>query len=618
MSWPARCTAMLLLALCGCATTGSIWSLVVPEQRQLDIRDPAQIPHASILDVPPPETVSQRVPLVVAAKELSLDEAIRIALANSEVVRVLAGVTAVASGQTIYDPAISNTLIDEARSVFDPVFFVNNNWNRLEQPRSFFNPASPLGVSIGGIRTDSYDLGIGLSKRTVLGGTARLEVADTISRFQPGVFPLNPEERSSLTMSYTQPLLRGAGVATNVAPIVIARINTERSYFQFKDSVQELVRGVVEAYWAVQFAKTDVSARRQQVEQGEFGYKLAEARRRLGIKNAADEAQARVALSNFKASLIGAEAGLLQREAGLRNILRLAPTDPERLVLTTPPSPVRIEPKWDEILRLAEERRPDLIELRLIIEADEQTLILANNSARPQVDAAMLYRWNGLEGRTPSRVELSSAPGQFTDWTLGVNFSVPLGLRKDRAGLRRAELILLRDRANLEQGLHNVIHTLAGNVRNLAQFYEQYQAFKETRMAARDNLDQQFAGFKAGSVPYLNVLQAITSWGDAVSAEAQALNQYNSELANLERETGTILETHGITFMEEQFRAIGPLGRHGHPRSYPASVVPGPNADRYPAGADPIEDSFKLPSLGGPEMPPPPELFAPAFPVPMP
>ena len=81
---------------------------------------------------------------------------------------------------------------------------------------------------------------------------------------------------------------------------------------------------------------------------------------------------------------------------------------------------------------------------------------------------------------------------------MGVNFSVPLGLRKDRASLRKAELIVRRDRANLEQGLHSAAHTLAESVRNLAQFWEQYLAFKETNTAARINLEVQLAQFKAG------------------------------------------------------------------------------------------------------------------------
>jgi outer membrane protein TolC len=598
------------LTACGCVPRAGVWSLVVPEQRRLDVRDPSELPTFPVPPLPPPPTVSRPAP-EVAPKELSLDEAIRIALANSQVIRVLAGVTAVSSGQTIYDPAIANTQIDEARAAFDPVVTVDNFFNRSDQPQALFDPADPAGVRLGGTRVDNYDLGLGVQKRTVTGGTLRLDVNSNTANFPPGTGLLDPQTRSSATLSFRQPLLQGAGVEVNVAPIVIARINTERSYFQFKDAMQELVRGVIEGYWAVVFARTDVWARRQQVEQGEAAYNRAEARQRAGFASAAEVAQARVALSNFRANLISAEASLLQREAALRNVLGLPPTEPERITPTTAPTPVRVEPKWDEILRLAEQRRPDVIELKLILEADQQQLLIARNQALPRVDATVLYRWNGLEGETPTATRVSSDPGQFTDWSLGVNFSVPLGLRQSRAGLRRSELLIARDRANLEQGIHATVHTLAGNLRNLAQFYEQYKAFRETRAAARVNLEQQLAEFRAGRAIFLNVLQAITDWGNAVSAEAQALAQYNVELANLERETGTILETHGVRFIEERYRSIGPLGRCAEPVCYPKSVYPTPNENRYPTTTEPAEAALErerpVVPRSPPETLPPPE-----------
>ena len=136
--------------------------------------------------------------------------------------------------------------------------------------------------------------------------------------------------------------------------------------------------------------------------------------------------------------------------------------------------------------------------------------------------------------RRPAQ-RLETGPGQFTDWSLGVNFSVPLGLRQGRAAMRQAELILVRDRANLDQGVHAALNEVADSVRNLSQFYEQYKAFRETRTAARINLEQQLAEFRVGRAIFLNVLQAITDWGNAVSSEAQALAQYNTELARLER-----------------------------------------------------------------------------------
>ena len=77
-------------------------------------------------------------------------------------------------------------------------------------------------------------------------------------------------------------------------------------------------------------------------------------------------------------------------------------------------------------------------------------------------------------------------------------------------------------------------------------------------------------------------MQAITEWGNAVRAEAQALLEYNTELANLSRQAGTILEAHNIRFAEERYASIGPLGRIARPRFYPRDTRPTRNADIYP------------------------------------
>jgi outer membrane protein TolC len=278
------------------------------------------------------------------------------------------------------------------------------------------------------------------------------------------------------------------------------------------------------------------------------------------------------------------------------------------LVPLSPPSAVRLKINWEEIVKLAGEDRPDLIELKLILEADQQMLLQAQNQARPQLNAVAMYRWNGLEGTMPNASEISAFGGQFSEWTLGVNFALPIGLRQARAALRQQELILFRDQANLDQGLHNATHLLALRNRNLAQFYDQYQAFQDARVAARTNLERQLENYRRGRSILLNVLQAITDWGNAVSSESQSLTQYNTELANLEQDTGTILEAHGIRFYEERYGTLGPLGRLGRLRDYPQAMPPGPNEPKYPKSKLPGENFFNLedPLKPKPELAPPP------------
>jgi hypothetical protein len=276
--------------------------------------------------------------------------------------------------------------------------------------------------------------------------------------------------------------------------------------------------------------------------------------------------------------------------------LRLPVTERVALEPITPPTSDQILFDWNQVTQVAQVRRPDLIELKLILEADQQNLILARNQRQPNLDLVGLYRWNGLEGMTPEGTRLSTNGGESTDWTVGVNFSVPLFLRAERASVRSAELLITRDRAALEQGVLTARQILANNFRNIDQFYAQYEAFTVSREAAKVNLERQFAYYETGAdVFFLNVLQAISDWGNSVSLQAQSLMQYNIELANLERETGTILETHGVFMYEDRFCSLGPIWINPHNgRPYPRDIRPGPNAERYPAGDEPSEQFFDL------------------------
>jgi outer membrane protein TolC len=570
-----------------------VFPFVFREQRTVQVRDPSQLPRASILPTPPPQTLAS--PDELPARELTLDEAIRTALLQAQVVRILAGVTAVSTGQTIYDPAIVNNSIDQQQGRFDPRLEVANRFQRTENPFARVVPL-PDPIGIDARRQDDYALDVGVAKTTTLGGTLRFDTSTDANRQRAGYFDppgsfflLNPATRSLAQFSYTQPLLQGGGLQANLAPIILARIETEQSFFRMKDSVQDLVRSTVEGYWALVFARANLRARRWQYEQTRWDYERLQARQRAGLADAADVELAHVASASAMADLIAARADVLDREAALRNLLGLPPYDSHQILPTTPPTLEELSFNWFELLELAERQRPDLIELKLILEADEQQLYLARNQAHPRLDALALYRWNGLEGETPLGTSAASRAGQYTDWTLSVNFSVPLGLRSERASLRRRELLISRDRANLDQGLHAASHQIALSLRNLAFYHQQYRAFRETREAATINLQAQQKAFEAGLVNYLNVLQAITSLANSGTSEARTLLQYNSALATLERQTGTILEVHGIRFAEERFGSIGPL-RHNRP--YPERLPPTLNDDRYPAGTRAAEEVF--------------------------
>ncbi|MBN2294050.1 MAG: hypothetical protein JXM70_16610, partial [Pirellulales bacterium] len=103
----AACGIMVFVVSCAVlpdiAAAAEPCRVIMPEQRNIRVRCPEHLPPLRPPNTPVPATVSELQPEAVSEK-MSLDDAIRIALLNSEVIRVLGG----SSGQTVYDPAIAN------------------------------------------------------------------------------------------------------------------------------------------------------------------------------------------------------------------------------------------------------------------------------------------------------------------------------------------------------------------------------------------------------------------------------------------------------------------------------------------------------------------------------
>ncbi len=203
----------LLLAICAtCTNRGVVAQFnilgVLPEQREIVRQDPADLPRVRIpADATPPPTVSRR-PEPAPQASLELDVAIRQALDNTDVVRVLAGVGAASSGQTIFDPAIATARIDQQQAIFDPSINVRNDFLRDE----------PVAL---GNRLDTYNLQLGASKPLITGGRFDVGMDVNRNRQRPTNRLLNPQTQSSASLSVTQPLLKGAGVDVNLVPIVL-------------------------------------------------------------------------------------------------------------------------------------------------------------------------------------------------------------------------------------------------------------------------------------------------------------------------------------------------------------------------------------------------------------
>lgn len=459
--------------------------------------------------------------------DMTLEEAIQLAMANSKVLRDLGGlvVTSPQNVRTIHDPAIVDTDprfgVEGALSAFDAqwstsVFFENNDRALNNQ---FF------GGGTRELAQDLMDYTSELSKRTATGG-------DFIARHNaiydfnnaPGNDDPNKPWTTNLELEFRQPILQGAGVEFNriagpdSAPgvyngVLIARINTDVALADFEMGVRNLVYDVETAYWELYFAYRDLHAkiaardraldtwrRIKAIGLGVSGDKEAHAREQYyrleeEVQNAlSGRRQERTRVTTFRGT-----AGVYENERRLRLLIGVELAGDRLIRPSKDPSMPKVIFDWHDILAESLTRRSELRRQKWRIKRRELEVVAAKNFLRPRLDTIGRYRWRGLgenfldnQGFGKNRFDNAVddlLSGDFQEWQLGFELSFPVGYRRAHAGLRNAELLLAREHAILKEQEREVTHDLMNSVAEKDRAYKSAQLNYNRWKAAKKRLE---------------------------------------------------------------------------------------------------------------------------------
>lgn len=510
--------------------------------------------------VPPADLPELPLPAIVAKPEsnetwaLTLREAVNIALRNSDIIRTLEGDQVVSTGVTNFDPAVFDASRQAAMAAFDATLNLNYTGNRYHQPPStFFGPGIPANT-----RRDDGTLTASLVKPWASGGSASVAYnPSTGYLFLPngttGLF--NPKYSSNFELAARQPLLQGAGAAVNRAPIRIAQLRADQSVWDVKQATLSLVRSVEEAYWTLQASQAAMQAIDDVLPSIDDVVHIQEERLEAERTIRAEVAKARAQQATFRQLKINARSEALKQELHLRNLLGLPPDDGFTIVPSDSPSraPLRIDPI--ATMQVTANNRPELMRQRLGIRIREMELIVAENGMKPRFDLQALYRTNGLSDNLGESLSMA-LKNEYTDWSAGASFSVPLGRRASRAEFHAAELLLSREKLVLRQQLHAAAHRLGDLFRQLEAIRNEYDQARirvaeteEWLTGSRSRYEDPPPGGDGQDwllVALNDYLLALRSRADANTEIAQLLARYNTLLASLEEEQGILLASYDI------------------------------------------------------------------------
>ena len=269
-----------------------------------------------------------------------------------------------------------------------------------------------------------------------------------------------------------QPLLRGFGNQVNLAPIRIAQAKQEQSRWEVEGATIAQVRSVEEAYWQLHAAHVAWQAIQSVVPIAQEAVRIEELRYRAERSTYADLARTKVQVERLIQQSAAAQLRVAQQENQLRQLIGLDVAAGPPLLPVDVPRDDAVLINVPQAIGIAVERRPDLHQRRSEVRALDWRRLTAQNETLPQLDARYQYRTNGLASRLDDAVQ-QAATFDYSDWTIGLELSIPLGNRQARSKLLAREREVARERARLCEYERQVAYDIAVLVAELQSRWEQ-------------------------------------------------------------------------------------------------------------------------------------------------
>ena len=483
---------------------------------------------------------------------LSLEDAIRLALANSTDIR------------------LDHTQIDFAKdglhrtyAPFDPLFTSSFNDQRAQSPASTQLQGAPVLNTL--TQTTQLNYAQAFETGTNFQTSFNAEKLSTNSSFNF----INPSISTFLQFTVTQPLLRNRGLFPNRAPILIAQRNLKQAQSTFRGEVNDVVLLAIGQYWNVVLSRDNLAVQQKSLEEAEKSYEHDKKALSLGALPPLDIYRSESQVASRRVGVIQAEYGLKQAEDQFRHVVG-ADLDPSiraldvRLTENPEPGADLLSMDIATALSRALANRPEFEALRQQISSDELNVRLAHNQLEPDLELGGFYAGSGLGGNqfnsaVPPVLIARSGLGssldqafQFNAPTYGLTLSLNLPIKNHAAESNLADAVVSRRRAQYQerQTTQNITLETANAVHLLEVSKLSVEAAKVALDLAEKTLHAEERKYELGSETIFFVLEAQTELSSAEQNLVQAQVNYQLAVAAVDHATGDLLDHHHVQIVE--------------------------------------------------------------------
>lgn len=479
-------------------------------------------------------------------RRLGEDDVVRLALEHNLGIRIAR-----------IGPQIEDLTVAQARGGWAPTFSSSFQSSSNTQP-----PNSILSGGSLSVNTDQFSSTAGFRQALRWGGSyeatwdgSRLTTNNIFTNF-------SPQLRSSLALSYTQPLVRNFSIDNLRQQLEIGLKNREVSDIRLSGTIASTARAVRNAYWNLAFAIASLGVQQQSLELARESLRNTRARVEIGITPPIDIVEAEAEVAAREEAVILAEAQIETAQDTLRALV-FDPAAPDFWTVRVEPAelpafqPMAVD--TDAAVRRALDRRTDLRQARKSLEASDVTIRYLRNQTLPDVSATLTYNATGLGGtqftrdtsqgffgpvigqqqRSFARVLGDLLGADFPSWTAAISLSYPIGGTAQDATLARARLQHVQTQTEIRNQELQVATEVRQSARQVLTNQQRVQTTRVARELAERRLDAEQRKFAAGTSTSFLVFQAQRDLSLARNNELRAVLDYNLSIVDFE----TVQET---------------------------------------------------------------------------
>jgi outer membrane protein TolC len=382
----------------------------------------------------------------------------------------------------------------------------------------------------------------------------------------------DPFHAPSLSVTLTQPLLRGFGRDVNLRFIRIARLDQKISRLLFEQQLLETVYGVSRLYYDLVSLGENIGVKQESLAAAQKLFDDDKSQVDQGTLAPVELTRAQALVSSSRLDLIQAQGEYRQQEVILReqllrrlgdpaiNFASIIPTD--RIVVPDDPPALDIPALTQNALA----NRPDLAQAGLQIKADEISAKAARNNVKPQLNIyanvqrrgslIVPYETLGSPGTgavVPPPGLTQGATALSTIYQGGVQLNMPLRNRIAQADAARDAIQLRQAQGRstrLENDIRQQIENAAIAVENA---HQAYAAAVESRDYQQQLLQAEIDKFAVGASTNYMIVQDEAYLAQARSTEVAARSDWMKAQLSLQRALGSLLETNNIV-LEDAIR----------------------------------------------------------------